>query len=143
MTKKRGRIEGNRCCICEREVSSAFVMTPSPCPHPVHLTCMAASYNNAKEFTCFRCVPLITIMRRISGFESDIELKKELNSRTVKMPKKETFDASDSARLKRLIGADDYEFQLEATKLKCVTLVQSENSDKLLEAEFTRTKLVR
>ena len=89
-----------------------------------------------------RCVPLVTLMRKISGYETDLDLKKELYSRSVQSPKKQTFDASDSAKLKRMLGADHYEYQLEASKLKCVMLVQSENSEKLLEAEYARTKVV-
>ena len=118
-------------------------MNPRPCPHPVHLKCLAKQYSHAKEFSCHRCVPLVSLLRRISGVEGDLDLKKEVVSRQERTPKKQAFDASDSAKLQKMLGAHFYEFQLEATKLKCVLLVESENSGKLLEAEFARSKTLR
>lgn len=117
-------------------------MNPRPCPHPVHLACLAATHDNAKDFACFRCVPLVSIMRRIGGVNAGIDLKEETLKRIEKKPVKEALDASDSAKLKRMLEADGYQYQIEASKIKCVTLVHSADSEKLLDAEYSRTKLV-
>ena len=118
-------------------------MNPSPCPHPVHLACLGKRHSHAKDFTCHRCVPLVSLMRKISGLEADVDIRKELNAKLGSQPKNKSLDASDSVRLQRLEASDSYEMQLEASKLKCVMLVESENSDLLLEAEFLRTRMAR
>lgn len=81
-------------------------------------------------------------MRRLAGSNADLDLRAEQANRSKqgKNKQKEPLDASDSAKLARMFAADGQAHSREASNLKCVTLIYSENAELLLEAEFSKTK---
>ncbi len=58
---KQARMQGNRCGICEQEVSAPYLINPTPCLHPVHLRCAAEHAHYPKDLMCRRCLPAVSL----------------------------------------------------------------------------------